>query len=147
MGVVGGGVPNNGYWFPGGRASQFLLSPGMTEMVRKITLSRALRIMQNLFPEEYNFYPRSWILPEEFQLFVAQVDGTLACDPRMIIIFGTAAVLGPNRSQVLGARLTGAPGSRAICLYTVWQPSRPLVKLNRQGDRGGGGGLIGEVGC
>uniref|UniRef100_A4Q9F4-3 Isoform 3 of Tubulin polyglutamylase TTLL11 n=1 Tax=Mus musculus TaxID=10090 RepID=A4Q9F4-3 len=27
--------------------------PGMTEMVRKVTLSRALRIMQNLFPEEY----------------------------------------------------------------------------------------------
>lgn len=51
----------------------------MTEMVRKITLSRALRIMQNLFPEEYNFYPRSWILPEEFQLFVAQVE--MACGP------------------------------------------------------------------
>lgn len=32
--------------------------------------------MQNLFPEEYNFYPRSWILPDEFQLFTAQVDGT-----------------------------------------------------------------------
>ncbi|XP_072816164.1 tubulin polyglutamylase TTLL11 isoform X3 [Vicugna pacos] len=46
--------------------------PGMTEMVRKITLSRAVRIMQNLFPEEYNFYPRSWILPDEFQLFAAQ---------------------------------------------------------------------------
>lgn len=45
-------------------------------MVRKITLSRAVRIMQNLFPEEYNFYPRSWILPDEFQLFTAQVDGT-----------------------------------------------------------------------
>ncbi|XP_044899317.1 tubulin polyglutamylase TTLL11 isoform X6 [Felis catus] len=49
--------------------------PGMTEMVRKITLSRAVRIMQNLFPEEYNFYPRSWILPDEFQLFVAQILG------------------------------------------------------------------------
>ncbi|XP_039331119.1 tubulin polyglutamylase TTLL11 isoform X3 [Saimiri boliviensis] len=49
--------------------------PGMTEMVRKITLSRAVRTMQNLFPEEYNFYPRSWILPDEFQLFVAQILG------------------------------------------------------------------------
>ncbi|XP_076784722.1 tubulin polyglutamylase TTLL11 isoform X1 [Arvicanthis niloticus] len=55
--------------------------PGMTEMVRKITLSRALRIMQNLFPEEYNFYPRSWILPEEFQLFVAQVQTVKDGDP------------------------------------------------------------------
>uniref|UniRef100_A0A5F9C267 Tubulin tyrosine ligase like 11 n=1 Tax=Oryctolagus cuniculus TaxID=9986 RepID=A0A5F9C267_RABIT len=49
--------------------------PGMTEMVRKITLSRAVRIMQSLFPQEYNFYPRSWILPDEFQLFVAQILG------------------------------------------------------------------------
>ncbi|XP_069843105.1 tubulin polyglutamylase TTLL11-like isoform X3 [Dipodomys merriami] len=49
--------------------------PGMTEMVRKITLSRAVRIMQTLFPEEYNFYPRSWILPEELQLFTAQILG------------------------------------------------------------------------
>uniref|UniRef100_A0A8C3RT19 Tubulin tyrosine ligase like 11 n=2 Tax=Chelydra serpentina TaxID=8475 RepID=A0A8C3RT19_CHESE len=47
--------------------------PGMTEMVRKITLSRAVRTMQDLFPEEYNFYPHSWILPEEFPLFVAEV--------------------------------------------------------------------------
>uniref|UniRef100_H0VGB1 Tubulin polyglutamylase TTLL11 n=1 Tax=Cavia porcellus TaxID=10141 RepID=H0VGB1_CAVPO len=55
--------------------------PGMTEMVRKITLSRAVRIMQNLFPEEYNFYPRSWILPDEFQLFVAQVQMVKNGDP------------------------------------------------------------------
>ncbi|XP_042336141.1 tubulin polyglutamylase TTLL11 isoform X2 [Sceloporus undulatus] len=47
--------------------------PGMTEMVRKITLSRAMRTMQELFPEEYNFYPRSWILPEEFAIFLAEV--------------------------------------------------------------------------
>ncbi|NXN90121.1 TTL11 polyglutamylase, partial [Bombycilla garrulus] len=47
--------------------------PGMTETVRKITLSRAMRTMQDLFPLEYNFYPRSWILPEELPLFVAEV--------------------------------------------------------------------------
>nr|XP_051711572.1 tubulin polyglutamylase TTLL11 isoform X1 [Oryctolagus cuniculus] len=55
--------------------------PGMTEMVRKITLSRAVRIMQSLFPQEYNFYPRSWILPDEFQLFVAQVQMVKEGDP------------------------------------------------------------------
>ncbi|KAJ8286878.1 hypothetical protein GJAV_G00044380 [Gymnothorax javanicus] len=47
--------------------------PGMVEMLRKITLSRAVRTMQELFPEEYNFYPRSWILPDEYQLFAAQI--------------------------------------------------------------------------
>ncbi|XP_058238720.1 tubulin polyglutamylase TTLL11 isoform X2 [Hemibagrus wyckioides] len=47
--------------------------PGMIEMLRKINLSRAVRTMQQLFPEEYNFYPRSWILPEEYQLFSTQI--------------------------------------------------------------------------
>ncbi|XP_017286699.1 tubulin polyglutamylase TTLL11 [Kryptolebias marmoratus] len=47
--------------------------PGMVEMLRKINLSRAMRTMQQLFPEEYDFYPRSWILPEEYQQFSAQI--------------------------------------------------------------------------
>ncbi|NWW14992.1 TTL11 polyglutamylase, partial [Falcunculus frontatus] len=47
--------------------------PGMMETVRKITLSRAMRTMQDLFPLEYNFYPRSWILPEELSIFVDEV--------------------------------------------------------------------------
>ncbi|NXJ27914.1 TTL11 polyglutamylase, partial [Dicrurus megarhynchus] len=55
--------------------------PGMTETVRKITLSRAMRTMQNLFPEEYNFYPRSWILPEELSLFVEEVRTMKDSDP------------------------------------------------------------------
>ncbi|KAF1451990.1 Tubulin polyglutamylase TTLL11, partial [Spheniscus demersus] len=55
--------------------------PGMMEMVRKITLSRAVRTMQDLFPLEYNFYPRSWILPEEFPLFVAEVRMMKDSDP------------------------------------------------------------------
>ncbi|CAH2316641.1 tubulin polyglutamylase TTLL11 [Pelobates cultripes] len=55
--------------------------PGMAEMVRKINLSRAVRTMQELFPEEYNFYPQSWILPEEFHLFAAQVRMAKENDP------------------------------------------------------------------
>ncbi|NXG14587.1 TTL11 polyglutamylase, partial [Grallaria varia] len=55
--------------------------PGMMETVRKITLSRAMRTMQDLFPLEYNFYPRSWILPEELPLFVAEVGVMKDSDP------------------------------------------------------------------
>lgn len=53
----------------------------MIEMLRKINLSRAVRTMQQLFPEEYNFYPRSWILPEEYQLFSTQVQNYI-CNMR-----------------------------------------------------------------
>lgn len=79
--TVKGNKRTNSPYVSRSSSSASLFSPGMTEMVRKITLSRALRIMQNLFPEEYNFYPRSWILPDEFQLFVTQVGGTPACGP------------------------------------------------------------------
>ncbi|XP_061912997.1 tubulin polyglutamylase TTLL11 [Entelurus aequoreus] len=47
--------------------------PGMVEMSRKINLSRSVRNMQELFPEEYDFYPQSWILPEEYQQFSTQL--------------------------------------------------------------------------
>ncbi|XP_053267897.1 tubulin polyglutamylase TTLL11 isoform X3 [Pleuronectes platessa] len=45
----------------------------MVEMLRKINLSRAMRTVQELFPDEYDFYPRSWILPEEYQQFSTQI--------------------------------------------------------------------------
>lgn len=51
----------------------YLWNTGMVEMLRKISMSRAVRTMQELFPEEYDFYPRSWILPEEHQQFTTQV--------------------------------------------------------------------------
>uniref|UniRef100_A0A8C7E5T8 Tubulin tyrosine ligase like 11 n=1 Tax=Naja naja TaxID=35670 RepID=A0A8C7E5T8_NAJNA len=56
--------------------------PGMTEMARKVNLSRAMRTMQELFPEEYNFYPRSWILPEEFTIFLTEVNLMKENNPR-----------------------------------------------------------------
>ncbi|XP_019908948.3 tubulin polyglutamylase TTLL11 isoform X2 [Esox lucius] len=63
--------------------------PGMIEMLRKINLSRAVRTMQELFPEEYNFYPRSWILPEEYQLFSTQIrlakDSDASLKPTFIV--------------------------------------------------------------
>ncbi|CAD5229334.1 unnamed protein product [Bursaphelenchus okinawaensis] len=43
--------------------------PGMTELARKIALTQAIRSMRELFPEEYNFYPQSWILPSQYNSF------------------------------------------------------------------------------
>ncbi|XP_030635886.1 tubulin polyglutamylase TTLL11 [Chanos chanos] len=57
--------------------------PGMIEMLRKINLSRAVRTMQQLFPDDYNFYPRSWIMPEEYQLFSTQVRLMKELDPTL----------------------------------------------------------------
>lgn len=68
----------------------------MTEMVRKITLSRAMRTMQDLFPEEYDFYPRSWILPEEFAIFLTEVGCFSPVDAAGKGIVSPGAWLGPD---------------------------------------------------
>ncbi|NXT13792.1 TTL11 polyglutamylase, partial [Prunella fulvescens] len=93
--------------------------PGMTETVRKITLSRAMRTMRDLFPLEYNFYPRSWILPEELSLFVAEVrmmkDSNPSWKPTFIVkpdggCQGDGIYLIKDPSDI---RLTGSIQSRA----------------------------------
>lgn len=40
--------------------------PGMGEISRKDSLARNLVKMQKEFPEEYNFIPRTWILPADY---------------------------------------------------------------------------------
>ncbi|NXB52525.1 TTL11 polyglutamylase, partial [Leucopsar rothschildi] len=92
--------------------------PGMMETVRKITLSRAMRRMQDLFPLEYSFYPRSWILPEELSLFVAEVrmikDSNPSWKPTFIVkpdggCQGDGIYLIKDPSDI---RLTGSSQSR-----------------------------------
>ncbi|CEF61849.1 Tubulin polyglutamylase TTLL11 [Strongyloides ratti] len=47
--------------------------PGMTELAKKISLTKSLKSMEQLFPSEYTFYPQSWIIPpqlEEFKKYI-----------------------------------------------------------------------------
>ncbi|KAI6243824.1 hypothetical protein M3Y99_00047200 [Aphelenchoides fujianensis] len=53
---------------PDSRVNKF---PGMTELSKKVALTRAIRSMSELFPSEYDFYPKSWILPSQFEEFRA----------------------------------------------------------------------------
>ncbi|CAB0014353.1 unnamed protein product [Nesidiocoris tenuis] len=39
--------------------------PGMLEICRKDALARNLKQMLKLFPKEYNFFPKTWCLPED----------------------------------------------------------------------------------
>lgn len=43
----------------------------MTELAKKVALTRAIRSMKELFPNEYGFYPRSFILPAQYDEFKA----------------------------------------------------------------------------
>uniref|UniRef100_F1KX28 Tubulin polyglutamylase TTLL11 n=1 Tax=Ascaris suum TaxID=6253 RepID=F1KX28_ASCSU len=48
--------------------------PGMTDLSKKISLSRAIASMRRLFPDEYEFYPKSWFLPAQLDEFIDYCD-------------------------------------------------------------------------
>jgi tubulin polyglutamylase TTLL6/13 len=49
--------------------------PGMSAICRKAALGRNVGRMQLLFPREYAFFPRTWVLPEDWSDFQAQFAG------------------------------------------------------------------------
>ncbi|XP_041481101.1 tubulin polyglutamylase TTLL11-like [Lytechinus variegatus] len=68
----------------GGMVNKF---PGLLELVRKAQLSKLLHQMRQLFPDEYSFYPRTWILPEQYHIFCAEVSTFIQKYPRAKPVF------------------------------------------------------------
>ncbi|XP_005093087.1 tubulin polyglutamylase TTLL11 [Aplysia californica] len=65
-------------WFPvkfGGniKSGQVNNFPGSHVVCEKINLYRWLVLMQSVFPEDYNFFPDTWLLPEELDIFTDHV--------------------------------------------------------------------------
>ncbi len=46
--------------------------PGMTSISRKNGLAMKLKEMHSVFPDEYNFFPRTWVLPRDWPDFKNQ---------------------------------------------------------------------------
>ncbi|KAM3728147.1 Tubulin polyglutamylase ttll-11 [Dirofilaria immitis] len=44
--------------------------PGMSDLSKKISLTRAILSMRRLFPDEYTFYPSSWFIPAQLDAFI-----------------------------------------------------------------------------
>jgi tubulin polyglutamylase TTLL6/13 len=42
---------------------------GVEMLARKKTLAMVLNAMKEKFPEEYSFYPKTWLLPEEYGVY------------------------------------------------------------------------------
>ncbi|CAL1542730.1 unnamed protein product [Lymnaea stagnalis] len=47
--------------------------PGSLEIFHKVNLFRWLEFMKSLFPDEYDFFPRTWFLPHQYHDFVSEV--------------------------------------------------------------------------
>lgn len=41
----------------------------MTELAKKISLTQSISSMQRLFPNEFNFYPKSFLVPAQINDF------------------------------------------------------------------------------
>lgn len=54
----------------GGKVNKF---PGMTDICSKMMLFRALDQMRELFPSDYDFYPRTWYMPAQYHDFSCEV--------------------------------------------------------------------------
>ena len=50
--------------------------PGMSNVARKGRLAQNLDRMRRSFPQEYSFYPRTWVLPAEWGGFKGEFDGS-----------------------------------------------------------------------
>lgn len=46
--------------------------PGMYQLARKNNLSRNLMRMHKIFPSDFNFFPKTWVLPQEMNDFRSQ---------------------------------------------------------------------------
>lgn len=49
--------------------------PGMLEIARKKSLARSLSRMAAVFPTHYDFHPRTYLLPEAMEAFLAEFGG------------------------------------------------------------------------
>ena len=56
--------------------------PGMLKVCRKTPLARILKKMSRLFPQDYKFCPKSWVLPEEWSDFKSQFGLRIGNDGR-----------------------------------------------------------------
>lgn len=46
-----------------------MYSIGTCDLFCKINLTRSLNVMRMLFPDEFDFYPQTWFLPEQRDQF------------------------------------------------------------------------------
>lgn len=56
--------------------------PGSLEMFHKVTLFRQLMLMKQLFPGDFDFFPRTWTLPQQYHEFSNDIRQMLEKKPK-----------------------------------------------------------------
>ncbi|VDM98056.1 unnamed protein product, partial [Thelazia callipaeda] len=80
--------------------------PGMSDLTKKISLTRAISSMRRLFPDEYQYYPSSWFIPAQLDTFVQY------CKSRKTFHVDNWYIVKPN------------DGARGSGIYLIQQPEQ-----------------------
>ncbi|BFZ20664.1 hypothetical protein BsWGS_23703 [Bradybaena similaris] len=86
--------------------------PGSVEIFRKVNTFRWLELMKSLFPDQYDFFPRTWLLPHQYNEFANVVRLANEKKPK----HKTMYIVKPSEgSQGQGIYLLDDPSSYSHC--------------------------------
>jgi len=91
--------------------------PAVDDMCAKSYLARKLKFYARLFPQQYDFSPRTWILPQELEQLRAEVAASHAAST------AAAAAIAATSTAATPASPTGAPTPPASLPTYIFKPS------------------------
>ncbi|CAF0971673.1 unnamed protein product, partial [Brachionus calyciflorus] len=83
--------------------------PSMNNLLKKGPLTHTLNVMRQLYPDDYNFYPRTWFLPEQLKEFTQDCRYIHDRDLKMNRTLTTFIVKPNDGSQGDGIYLINSP--------------------------------------
>lgn len=87
--------------------------PGISNLTQKVNFSLIIKRMQLLYPNEFNFYPQTWFLPNQYQQFIGESKQSfkkLPKEPKRAM-HREVYIIKPNH------------GSHGIGIYLINEPS------------------------
>ena len=105
---------------------------GISNLLRKVHLTRSLNNMRSLFPMDYDFYPQTWFLPEDSQRFQDDVRYMHLQEkeqnrPLTTFIVKPSGRYGSRSSLILTLDALFIDGSQGEGIFLVRDPSQRLV--------------------
>ena len=97
---------SHSYFSSDSRLNKF---PCMNHLLKKGPLTHSLNMMRRFYPNEYDFYPRTWFLPEQLKEFTQECHFIHDQDSKMKIPLTTFIVKPNDGSQGDGIYLINSP--------------------------------------
>ncbi len=102
---------------------------GMCDLLCKSNLTRSLNVMQMLFPDEFDFYPKTWFLPEQREQFQDDARSIHKKDrrrhrPLTTFIVKPSGLFSKSIENSINVYLFCIDGSEGAGIYLIQDPTR-----------------------